>query len=102
MILKNAGRLTMAACALTLASCAPSTGLVATLHATTAPEALLRACDRPRALPDEGLSGERVAALWGRDRVALSMCARRHGALATHSRRISAAGAPVGRAQEPD
>lgn len=95
MILRDAGRLMAAACALMQASCAPSTGSVATLHAATAPEALLRACDLPRALPEDGLTGERAAALWGRDRIALATCARRHAALARHSRRISAAGAPV-------
>lgn len=102
MILKNAGRLTAAACALMLASCAPSTGSVPTLHAATAPQALLRACDWPRALPEEGLTGERAAALWGRDRIALATCARRHAALALHSRRISAAETPAGRAKQPE
>jgi len=102
MILKNAGRLTAAMCALMLASCAPSTGSVATLHVATAPEVLLRACDWPRALPEEGLTGERAAALWGRDRIALATCARRHAALALHARRISAGGTPAGLAKEPE
>ena len=63
---------------------------------------LLRACDWPRALPEEGLTGERAAALWGRDRIALATCARRHAALALHARRISAGGTPAGLAKEPE
>ena len=94
MTSKSAGRLTLAAaaCALMLASCAPSAGSVATLQATAAPEALLRACDAPGALPAGGLTGAQAAALWGRDRVALATCGRRHAALARYSRELGAAG----------
>ena len=83
--------------ALGLASCAPSTPLVVTAELPArAPDALTRPCDGAGALPQGGLRVSDVALLWGRDRLSLAACRRRHGALAAHVRAQEAvAGAGV-------
>jgi hypothetical protein len=54
---------------------------------------LTRACDTPVAVPDRDLSGRDVASLWGRDRLALRDCGRRHAAtVAVYERRDAALG----------
>ena len=83
--------------ALALASCAPSTPLAVTAGPSArAPDALTLPCERVQALPQGGLTGREVAALWGRDRLNLVACKRRHGVLSAHVRAQEAvAGAGV-------
>jgi hypothetical protein len=72
---------------LALGSCAASTPLVVTAGPSVrAPDALTRPCEGAQSLPQRGLTAGEVVALWGRDRVSLAACRRRHGALAAHVR----------------
>lgn len=95
MIWKNCWRrplgalLTALVLASTLASCAPSTRSAIQAPAPAPPESLLRPCEPPAALPAGALNGPQIARLWGRDRLALALCGRRHAALAEFARALA-------------
>lgn len=59
------------------------------------PDALLQGCRAAVRLPDRAMRVSEVARLWGRDRVALSACAGRHGTLARHVRALEAQDLPL-------
>lgn len=71
--------------ALTLVSCAPSTGLVeAPPVLIPPPDPLLRGCDQPLLIQDKDISTRAIVRLWSRDRISLFDCAQKQAALSDY------------------
>jgi hypothetical protein len=70
-------------CALALGGCA-TTDRHSVLPPVTAkiPQSLRQACAGVVDIPERDLTAGEVARLWAKDRTSLSICAKRHGALA--------------------
>ena len=63
--------------ALLVTGCATSTSSnKPILH--SAPAGLIKPCEKPQSLPDKSLKQKEIVGYWGKDRIALSDCGKRH------------------------
>lgn len=56
------------------------------------PASLKQACAGVVSIPDRDLTEAEVARLWGKDRAALGVCVKRHGALSAATSALEAQG----------